>query len=160
MSGRPMQPHLDARRRLVVANAEHPTIRLNSGPRAPPGDKRARERGVGEIDRHGIVQHTAHTGRRHRPAVGAAILIEPGGHLFMASTKTARRHADPDPHRKAPLRRGDDFAWVAWHLEVLSLFLYRLHASLTQSSPLGPRHGEDMVESCVDAPVSPPMSAR
>ena len=51
-----MQPHLDARRRLVVANAEHPTIRLNSGPRAPPGDKRARERGVDEIDRHSIVQ--------------------------------------------------------------------------------------------------------
>jgi hypothetical protein len=56
----------------------------------------------------------------------------------MASTKTARRHADPDPHRKAPLRHGDDFAWVAWHLEVPSLFLYRLHAGFSGVQPVGP----------------------
>ena len=32
---------------------------LDPGPGAPAGDKGARERGVEEVDRHGVIQHPA-----------------------------------------------------------------------------------------------------
>jgi hypothetical protein len=84
--------------------------------------ERARKRGIEEIDRDGVIQHPAHAGRRHRPPIGAAILIKPAGHLRMASAETIRRHGHPDPHRKAPLGRGDYFARIAGHLCVPILF--------------------------------------
>ena len=74
----PMQLCPDPRRRLVVANTEHTTIRLDPRPSAPPNDERARECGVEEIDRDGIIEYSAHAGRRHRPAIRSTILIEPG----------------------------------------------------------------------------------
>ena len=73
-----MQLCPDPRRRLVVANPEHTTIRLDPRPSAPPNDERARECGVEEIDRDGIIEYSAHAGRRHRPAIRSTILIEPG----------------------------------------------------------------------------------
>jgi hypothetical protein len=86
----------DPRRRLVVANPEHATIRLDPRPSAPPSDECARECGVEEINRHGIVQHATHSGRSHRPTIGAAILVEPSGHVGLAVAKTAERHTEPD----------------------------------------------------------------
>jgi hypothetical protein len=49
------------------------------------------------------------------PAVGATIPVEPFRNFCIALTKPARRHADPYPHGKAPLRHRDDLARVAGH---------------------------------------------
>src|ERR1700746_3872253 len=108
-----MQPRPDPRRRLIVTNAEQAALRLNPGRRAPAGDERARQRGVEKIDRNGVVEHAAHTGWRYCPAVGAAISVEPFRDFRVALTKSARRHADPYTHGKAPLGHRDDLARVA-----------------------------------------------
>ena len=86
-----MQPRPDPRRRFVVTNAEQPALGFNFRSRAPAGDKRSRQRRVEEIDRDGIVQHAAGAGRRYRPAVGAAIPVEPFRDFRVALTKPARR---------------------------------------------------------------------
>ena len=65
-------------------------------------------RGVEEVDRRRIVDHPANAGRCHRPAVGTAILVEPGGHFGVMPPKAARRTADPDAGAKSQHGRGDD----------------------------------------------------
>src|SRR5215471_5360362 len=100
-------------RRLILAHPEYAAIRLRLSPGAAPGDKRARERGVQEIDRYGIIQHAACPRRGHRPTVSAAICVEPGGNLGMVLPQTARRDADPDADRATPLGHNDHFARVA-----------------------------------------------
>ena len=110
-----MQPRPDPRRWLVVTNAEHAILRFDSGPSAPARDERARERCVEEIDRHGVIQHAAHAGRRHCPSVRAAIFVKPGGHFRIALAEAAGRNADPDADGKAPLRNGDHLSRVARH---------------------------------------------
>src|SRR5215472_2302105 len=64
-SGRP-------RRRLILAYLEHAAGRLNLGASASPRNERARERRIPEVDRDRVVQHPAHSRRRHRPGIGAA----------------------------------------------------------------------------------------
>jgi hypothetical protein len=54
-----MQPGPGPWRRLVAANPENAAIRLDPRPGAPAGNKRARERGIEEIDRDGVIQHPA-----------------------------------------------------------------------------------------------------
>jgi hypothetical protein len=73
-----MQSCPDPRRRLVIANPEYTAIGLGLGSGASSGDEGARERGIEETDRHGVVEHAPHSGGRHRPTIGAAILVEPG----------------------------------------------------------------------------------
>src|SRR6516225_163502 len=110
-----MQPRPDPRHRFIVANAEQAALRLDLRRSAPAGDERARQRGVAEIDRDGIVEHAAHAGRCYRPAVGATIPVETFGDFCIALTKPTRRHADPYPYGKAPLSHRDDLPRVAGH---------------------------------------------
>jgi hypothetical protein len=91
-----MQARCKPWRWLMLPNLEHSTSRLNFVPCAPSGNERVRERGVGKVDRHGIIEHPAHPGRRHGPPVRAAILVEPGGYLSMPLAETLWRNADPD----------------------------------------------------------------
>src|SRR2546423_15295790 len=89
----------DARFWLIVAHFEHAAIRLRPGPGAPSVNKSAGERGVQKIERDGVIQHAAHTGRRHRPSVRAVIRVEPSGHLGITLPEAARWNADPDAGR-------------------------------------------------------------
>jgi hypothetical protein len=41
------------------------------------------------IDQNGVVEHPAHSGRRHCPVIGAAILVQPSRNLGLALAKTA-----------------------------------------------------------------------
>jgi hypothetical protein len=70
---------------------------------APPGNEGARERRIREIERDHIVQHQAHPGRCHGPAIGTAILVEPSGHLRVALAKPVGRNANRDADGKSPL---------------------------------------------------------
>ena len=83
-----MEPRPDPWLRFILAHLEHTSCRLDLGPDAPAGDKRARERGIGEVDRDGVIQHAARSRRRHRPSVRAAVLVEPGGDLRVPLTET------------------------------------------------------------------------
>jgi hypothetical protein len=76
---------------------------LDPVPGAPPGNKGAGQRGVVEVDRDRVVQHTVQTGWRHRPAVGAAIRVQPCPYLIDALSEAMRWHADPDAHREAAI---------------------------------------------------------
>ena len=58
-SRRPMQPRPDPWCRLVLAHLEHAPGGLRLGPHTPPGDEGAGECGVGEIDRHRVIEHAA-----------------------------------------------------------------------------------------------------
>jgi hypothetical protein len=153
-----MQPCPDPRCRLILAYLEHAAIRLRPGPGAPPGDKRARKCGVEEINRDGVVQHAPRPGRRDRPAVGAAILIEPGCHFRIALAETAGRNADPDADRIAPLGRRDRFSRIAPHSPFPFCSGYDRTARLAVSSVLGSHPGQAMVGACVASSVFPPMS--
>src|SRR5438067_659305 len=44
----------------------------------PPGHERAREGGVEEVDRQGIVERSSHSRGPHRPSVRAATFVGPG----------------------------------------------------------------------------------
>ena len=70
-----MQPYSDPRRRLVIPHPEHAVRHLDLVTCAPPGDERARESGVEEINRDRVVEYPAHTGGCHGPTIGTAILI-------------------------------------------------------------------------------------
>jgi hypothetical protein len=55
--------------------------------------------GIGQ----GIVEHAASSRGRHSPAVGAAVLVEPGGNLGMPLVETAGWYANSDTDGEAPL---------------------------------------------------------
>src|SRR5215472_7868312 len=65
----------DPRLRPILPNPEHPASRLGLSPDAPPGDKPARQRRIGEIDREGVIQHTARSRGCDRPAGRATVLV-------------------------------------------------------------------------------------
>jgi hypothetical protein len=65
-SWRSVQARPNPRRRLILPHLEHAPGRLDTAPDAPPGDEGARERCIGEIDGDRIIQHPAHSRRRHR----------------------------------------------------------------------------------------------
>jgi len=88
------------RRRLVLPHPEDASRGFHPGADAPPGDESVSERRISEVDRQGIIQHAACSRRRHSPAVGAAILVEPDGNLGMPLAETGWRNADPDADGK------------------------------------------------------------
>ena len=56
-----MQPRSDPRLRLILPDLEHASGRLDLRPDAPPGNERAREGWIGEVDRESVAQHPART---------------------------------------------------------------------------------------------------
>jgi hypothetical protein len=74
-----MQARLVSCHRLIVSHPEHAVRRLGLVAGAPPGDERAPESGVEEINRDRVVEYPAHTRGCHGPTIGTAILIEPSG---------------------------------------------------------------------------------
>jgi hypothetical protein len=71
-------------RRLIRPYPEYAVRCLDFVTSTPPGNEGARECGVEEIDRHRIVEHPAHPGRCHCPAIRTAVLVEPSGHFGIA----------------------------------------------------------------------------
>jgi hypothetical protein len=78
----------EAWHRLILAHLEDASGSFHPGTDAPPGDE-----GISGRRIRGIVKHAARSRGRHSPAVGAAILVEPGGNLGMPLTETAWRNA-------------------------------------------------------------------
>ena len=96
-----MQARLVSCGRFIIPHPEHAFHRLGLVPGAPAGDERARQRGIEEVDRHGVVEQPAHAGRRHGPGVSAAVLVQLSTYLGIALTP-AGRNADPYAEREAP----------------------------------------------------------
>jgi hypothetical protein len=115
---------------------EHAVSRLDLVTGALPRDERARQRRVEEIDRHSIIEHPAHPGRRHGTAVSAAVLVQPSGYLGVMLAKTAGRNADPDADGGTSLGHSDHVARVTWHSVSLVM---RSHPSFTASTSLTSR---------------------
>jgi hypothetical protein len=86
------------------------------------------------------------------PSLGAAILVEPAGHLSMAPAEAVGRKADSDAHRKAPFGHRDHFARVAWHLVFLICSGRECHGRFAMSSRLGLRPDDAMFVPCVPRP--------
>src|SRR5260370_18425420 len=103
------------RRRLIGPHPENDLRGLDLVTGTPPRDEGTRKRGVEEIDRHRIVEHPAHPGLCHGPAIGAAVLFQPSGHFGMALAEPAGRNTDPDADREVPFGRDNHVAWVASH---------------------------------------------
>src|SRR3984893_9399867 len=124
-----MQPRPDPRRRLILAHPERPFGGLDLVACSPARDKRSSERWIGEVDRDRVVQHPAGPRRRHRPAVRAAILVEPYRHSSVLSAETFRRDGDVDADWEAPFGPRDQLARITRHRLVPYLF----PATITQS---------------------------
>src|SRR5438552_5904275 len=154
-----MRPGPDPRRRLIFAHPERSFGGLDLVANAPAGDKRAGERGITEVDRDRIVQHPARPRRRHRPAVRAAVLVEPGGHSSVLSAETFRRDGDADADWEAPFGPCDQRARIARHR---SSFVLTYDHTIASPCPAAwrPQSGAAMLAPCVAAPVCPPTSAR
>jgi hypothetical protein len=74
-----------------IAHLEHAASHLDRYSGAPPRYKRAGQRRFEEIDRSGVVEHSAGSPGRHRPAVGSTILVEPSRHSGISLAETAGR---------------------------------------------------------------------
>src|SRR5580693_3915893 len=83
-SRRSVQARCGPRRRLIRPYPKHTLCSLDFVTGTPPRNESAREGSVEEIDRHRIVEHPAHAGRCHCPAIGAAVLVQPRGHFGIA----------------------------------------------------------------------------
>jgi len=68
---------------------------------------------------------------RHRPPVGATILVEPGGDLRMPLAETVWRNPDPDADGEPPLGHSDHFARIARHWVPFVLRDYTAASSLS-----------------------------
>jgi hypothetical protein len=147
-------------RRLIGTHPEHALCRLDLVTCAPPRDEGTRERSVEETDRHRVVEHPARSGRGHRPAICAAILVEPGSHVGMPLAETFCWNAYPDSDREASLGHRDHVAWVTRHPSFLFCSELGWRRHLAVSSRLGLPPSKDMLAPCVAASGSPPMSAR
>src|SRR6266481_9357950 len=110
-----MQPFSDPRQWFIISDLKHTAGRLDSVTDAPPGEEGVRQRGIEEVDRHRVVENPAHPRRRHRPAVSAAVLVQPSGYLGIALTKTPWWNADPDANGEPALGNRDHVARVPWH---------------------------------------------
>ena len=89
----------DPRLRLVLTHLEDAARRFGPCPNTPPGHEGARECGISEVDREGVIGY--------RPAIRTAILVEPGGDLGMTLAEALWRNGDPDADGKAPFGRGE-----------------------------------------------------
>src|SRR5438132_979060 len=98
-----MQPCFDSGQWSILPDPKHTAGRLDSVTGAPPGDERARERGIAEVDRHRVVENPAHPRRCHRPPARTAILIEPSRYVGMPLAETFCRNTYPDADWKASL---------------------------------------------------------
>src|SRR5262249_20049872 len=126
---------------LISSHPENALRGLDLVTSAPPRNKGAREGRVERVDRHGVVQHPAHPGRCHRPAVGAAIFVEPGSHLSISLAEPIGRNTDPDADGESPFSHRDYFARVTWHPFVPHLFFDKMASAVRNVQPLGlPRH--------------------
>jgi hypothetical protein len=83
---------------------ERPFTDLDIRSGAPPIYEGGSQRRIEEVDRDCIIDHAAQSGRGHGPAVGAAILVEPGVHFGELYTEPARRDAELDPAEKPTFR--------------------------------------------------------
>jgi hypothetical protein len=122
--------------RCIVAHLKHASRCLNLSPDAPSRHERARKRRIGEVDREGVIQHSACPGWRHDPPVRTAVLVEPSGDLGMPLAETAWRNSDPDANREVPFGQGDHLSWVAGHYVPL-LFETRITLTFRCVQPLG-----------------------
>ena len=76
-----------------VSHLDYAAGRLDPGPCAPPGDKGGGEHRLREIDRNRVIAHAANSRRRDRPAIHAAIRVQPIGNFGVALAETSRRNA-------------------------------------------------------------------
>jgi hypothetical protein len=80
----PPQPAL----RFILAHLQHASSCLDLSRDGPPDDKCARQRGIREIDRQGIIEHPrVPEGVMAHPPVRTAILVDPGGRLRLIMTR-------------------------------------------------------------------------
>jgi len=73
---------------------------------APARNEGCGKRRISKIDGDCIVDDAAPSGC-HRPAIGSAIVVEPGVHAVQALAEARWRCGDPDAHRKPALGLGD-----------------------------------------------------
>src|SRR5713101_8316799 len=106
-SRRPVQRRGAARRRRIVPDLEGAVDGRHPAAPAPARDKGAGERRVAKMDRDRVVEHAAQPGWGDRPALGAAIVVEPRLHVVKPAAKPLRRNPDADPHRKPSLGLAD-----------------------------------------------------
>lgn len=87
----------------VAAHGEGAGDRLDPITAAKSGDKGVSESCVGKIKGDRVVDDANASGRRGRPTLGAAGIVEPGVHQGELLSEPLRRHRDAHPHRIAPL---------------------------------------------------------
>jgi len=109
-------------RRNILPHLENTARGLDTVSGTPPGDEGARQGGIREIDREGVIQHAACAGRRHRPSVCAAIFVEPYFDPIEQRAEPIRWDADADAHRKASFSLGDHEGGARSHRDVPILF--------------------------------------
>src|SRR6266568_9041599 len=114
-SRRPVQRRGAAWRRRIVPDLEGAVDRRDLAAPAPARDKGAGERRVAKMDRDRVIEHTAQPGGGHRPALGAAIIVEPRLQRVEPAAEPLRRHPDADPHRKPPLGLADHQSGAGRH---------------------------------------------
>src|SRR5688500_9865647 len=93
--------------RHIVSNLESALDGVGAMAAAPARHKGAGEGRVTEMHRNRVVEDAAQARRSDGPAVGAAILVEPGLDPVEPGAEPARRHRDPDPYRKSALGLAD-----------------------------------------------------
>src|SRR5262245_58562907 len=122
-----VRPRSDPRRRLILAYMEQASGSLDLTPDAPSGNKGTGKGHVSEIGRDRFAQHSAQPRGRHHPAIGAAILVQPGVHLRKPLAETAGWNLDLNANCEAPLRRRDHLARITRHRSSLSFDIGRTH---------------------------------
>jgi hypothetical protein len=85
--------------RRILAYLKDAICALDLVAGAPPGDEGAGQRGVIEVDCDRVVQDAVQTSWRHRPAVGAAIRVQPCPYLVytLPEAAAARTPAPSSP---------------------------------------------------------------
>jgi len=78
-SRRPVQRGSYPWRRIILPHLENTRSSLDTVSGTPSGDEGARQGGIRQIDREGVIQHPARARRRHSPSVRAA--RQSGGHF-------------------------------------------------------------------------------
>jgi hypothetical protein len=103
-SRRLMKRCRDARRRLVISDAEYPINDLDPLPGTPTCDKGARKGGIEEIHGERVIEDAAGARWRYRPRVGSAVGVQPCIQLVQPTTESVRRDRNPDPNGKPAFR--------------------------------------------------------
>jgi hypothetical protein len=101
VSGCPVQARPSPCSRLIGPDPKYTLCSLDFVNRRPLRNEGACEYRVEEVDRHRIVEHPAHPARRHCPAIGSAILVQPRAHFGMALAEAAGWNVNADTDGKA-----------------------------------------------------------